>query len=166
MLSNACAGCHGTDGTSAGPATPTIANLSVEYFVEMMKGYKAGTRPSTVMARIAKGYSDEEIQAMAGYFQQRPFGRPEQVVDAAKVKTGKSLAKKYCESCHEDEGKVGEGVGVLAGQKLPYMQYSVSDFLDGKRQMEKRQAKKFEELKADHGDAGFEAVLNYYAGVK
>jgi sulfide dehydrogenase cytochrome subunit len=167
MLANTCAGCHGVDGSSKGPATPTIASLSTDYFVMSMKDYKSGKRPSTVMARIAKGYSDEDITAMAKYFQSKPFARPGQTVDAAKAKQGKALAKKYCESCHEDEGRIGEGVGVLAGQMLPYMQYSTADFVSGKREMEKRQKAKFDALQKEQG--GFEAfdpILHYYAGVK
>jgi len=167
MLANTCAGCHGTDGSSGGPATPTIASLSIDYFVMSMKDYKAGKRPSTVMARIAKGYSDDDITAMAKHFQTMPFKRPGQAVDADKAKAGKALAKKYCESCHEDEGKVGEGVGVLAGQMLPYLQYSMVDFLSGKRETEKRQKAKFDALMKDTGgDAAFQPILHYYAGVK
>ena len=167
MLADTCAGCHGTDGSSNGPATPTIASLSVDYFVMSMKDYKSGKRPSTVMSRIAKGYSDDDIMAMAKVFQTKPFLRPGQTVDTDKAKAGKALAKKYCESCHEDEGKVGEGVGVLAGQMLPYLQYSMVDFLAGKRETEKRQKAKFDALVKDTGsEAAFQPILHYYAGVK
>ncbi|MDK9696608.1 MAG: cytochrome c [Siculibacillus sp.] len=166
MLANTCAGCHGPDGSSNGPATPTIASLSTDYFVMSMKDYKSGKRPSTVMARIAKGYSDDDIAAMAKYFQTKPFQRPGQKVDADKAKAGKALAKKYCESCHEDEGRVGEGVGVLAGQMLPYLQYSMVDFLSLKRETEKRQKAKFDALVKDLGEEAFQPILHYYAGVK
>ncbi|MER2606332.1 MAG: cytochrome c [Siculibacillus sp.] len=167
LLASTCAGCHGPDGSSLGPASPTIASLSIDYFVMSMKDFKSGKRPSTVMARIAKGYSDDEIAAMAKFFQSKPFQRPGQTVDAAKAKAGKALAKKYCESCHEDEGRVGDGVGVLAGQHLPYMQYSIVDFLSGKREMEKRQKAKFEALVQEQGGAdAFQPILHYYAGVK
>ncbi|HYG86661.1 MAG TPA: c-type cytochrome [Azospirillum sp.] len=166
MLVNTCAGCHGTDGASLGPAAPTIASLSTEYFVLSMKGYQSGKRPSTVMARIAKGFTDEQIKAMAAYLQSKPFVRVAQPFDAAKAKTGKALAKKYCESCHENEGRTGEGVGVLAGQWLPYMEFAMAEFRSGAREMERRQAKKYEELMADHGEAGFTAILHYYASVK
>lgn len=167
MMADTCAGCHGTDGSSNGPATPTIASLSADYFIISMKDYKAGKRQSTVMGRIAKAYSDDDIAAMAKHFQTKPFHRPGQKVDAAKAKEGKVLAKKYCESCHEDEGKVGEGVGVLAGQMLPYLQYSIADFLDGKREPEKRQKVKFDALMKDKGGReAFEPILHYYAGVK
>ncbi|WP_211100177.1 c-type cytochrome [Azospirillum halopraeferens] len=166
MLASTCAGCHGTDGASLGPAAPTIAALSTDYFVLSMKDFQTGKRPSTVMGRIAKGYTDDQIKAMAVFFQSKPFVRTGQPVDAAKAKEGKALAKKFCESCHEDEGRIGEGVGVLAGQWLPYMEFSVADFRAGTREMEKRQAKKFEELAEAHGDAGFSAILHYYASVK
>lgn len=167
MLANTCAGCHGPDGSSHGPATPTIAALSKDYFVTSMKDFKTGKRPSTVMDRIAKGYSDEEIEGMANYFQAKTFVRTYQVVDAAKAKGGKELAKKYCSSCHEEEGKIGEGVGVLAGQWAPYLQFSMADFLAGKRETEKRQKQKFDALMQDHGGAeAFQAVLYYYASVK
>ncbi len=167
LMADTCAGCHGTDGSSGGPATPTIASLSVDYFVLSMKDYKAGKRASTVMGRIAKGYSDDDFAAMAKHFETKPFLRPGQTVDATKAKAGKALAKKYCESCHEDEGKVGEGVGILAGQMLPYLRYSIDDFLDGKREPEKRQKVKFDALvKEQGGREAFEPILHYYAGVK
>jgi sulfide dehydrogenase cytochrome subunit len=111
VMTATCAGCHGVDGTSTGLATPTIAGLPVDYFVDAMGAYKKDAKPSTVMARIAKGYSDEEIQAMARHFLAKPFGRPEQKTDLAKVEAGKALAAKYCGTCHEDEGRVAEGVG-------------------------------------------------------
>ncbi|MFY9974750.1 MAG: c-type cytochrome, partial [Chromatiaceae bacterium] len=38
MLAETCAGCHGTDGTSVGPASPTIAGMNGEYFTELMQG--------------------------------------------------------------------------------------------------------------------------------
>ena len=32
-----------------------------------MKAFRDGSRPSTIMGRIAKGYTDAEITAMANY---------------------------------------------------------------------------------------------------
>lgn len=166
MMAETCAGCHGTDGSSLGPVTPTIASISVDYFVLSMKDYKSGRRPATVMDRIAKAYSDEDIMAMAKYFQQKPFVRVKQATDPAKVKSGKALAKKYCESCHEDEGRIAEGVGMLAGQWLPYMQYSMVDFLSLKRETERRQKAKFDQVVKEKGADAFQDILHYYASVK
>ena len=61
MLANNCQGCHGTDGASVGPASPTIAGLSKDYFVEVMEGFASGDVKATIMDRIAKGYNKKEI---------------------------------------------------------------------------------------------------------
>lgn len=66
MLGNTCTGCHGNKGISKG-AAPSINNYSAEQMVQAMQDYKSGKRPGTVMDRIAKGYSDEEIKAMADF---------------------------------------------------------------------------------------------------
>ena len=67
MLSNSCAACHGTDGKSPG-AIPAIHGKTADFIATSLKDFRAGSRPSTVMGRHAKGYSDEEIQLIADYF--------------------------------------------------------------------------------------------------
>jgi len=67
MLSNSCAGCHGTDGKSPG-AIPSINGKSPEFITQALEEFRAGSKPSTVMERHARGYSDEEIKMIAEYF--------------------------------------------------------------------------------------------------
>ncbi len=62
-----CSGCHGFQGVSQG-AAPTIKGMDAAAMVGQMKAFKSGERPSTIMDRIAKGYSDSEIDAVAQYF--------------------------------------------------------------------------------------------------
>lgn len=66
-LTLTCAACHGTDGKSPG-AIPTIDGKSVKEMKDALTGFKNGTRPATVMSRLAKGYTDQEIDALADYF--------------------------------------------------------------------------------------------------
>lgn len=63
-----CAACHGTNGHSVGGAVAGLAGLDKDYFVNQMKLFKEGKREATLMHQIAKGYSDAEISALAGYF--------------------------------------------------------------------------------------------------
>jgi cytochrome c553 len=63
-----CAACHGTNGVSAGGAIKGLAGDDKEYFVAQMKAFKEGKRDATLMHQIAKGYSDAEIIALAGFF--------------------------------------------------------------------------------------------------
>lgn len=164
MLANTCAGCHGTHGSSIGPASPTIAGISHDYFIETMEAYQNGERPATIMSRIAKGYTKAEIKLMAGYFSKQPFVRQKQKYNKTKAKKGKKLHKKYCEKCHEDGGRSSEDdAGILAGQWEPFLRYSMEDFIHGGRPMEKKMKKKVDALQKAHGDKGMDALINYYA---
>lgn len=63
-----CNGCHGTDGVSKG-AAPSLKGMPADYHAKALKAFKTGGRPSTIMGRIAKGYDDEELEAVAKYYE-------------------------------------------------------------------------------------------------
>jgi cytochrome c553 len=62
-----CANCHGTDGVSVGDL-PSLAGKPREEIVRAMQEFKSGARPATIMNQLAKGYTDEQIEALAGWF--------------------------------------------------------------------------------------------------
>ena len=68
-LAAACAICHGTQGKppSGAPVVP-LAGLPREHIATQMRAFRDGTRPATVMHQIAKGYNDQQIDAMAAWF--------------------------------------------------------------------------------------------------
>lgn len=66
-LAASCAACHGTNGNSKGGA-PLIAGMERNFFITQMKNMKSGTRPTTVMGKHAKGYSDDEIAKLADFY--------------------------------------------------------------------------------------------------
>lgn len=67
MLSYTCAGCHGTDGASPG-SIPSIECKTSDYLLKVMKEYRDGKRSSTIMGRHVKGYTDDELQTIAGFY--------------------------------------------------------------------------------------------------
>nr|BAF34117.1 flavocytochrome [Hydrogenophilus thermoluteolus] len=167
VLANTCAGCHGPDGASRGPAAPTIAGMKPEIFIEAMQDYREDKRPGTIMPRIAKGYTDEQIKLMAEYFAKQPFLRFAQPHDAQLAAKGAKLHDRYCEKCHEDGGKASAVAGVLAGQWMPYLHYQLEDYLAEKREYkEKNMKKRLTELVEKEGQQGLEAVLHFYASQK
>jgi sulfide dehydrogenase cytochrome subunit len=164
MLANTCAGCHGTHGASAGPATPSIGGISAIYFEEVMQGFKDEEIKSTIMTRIAKGYSEDEIKVMGEYFSKQPFVPAKQSFDAKKAKKGAKLHDKYCEKCHAESGTSAEDdSGILMGQLIPYLHYTMTDFKAGDREMTKKMKKKVNQLLKKEGDAGIDALFNFYA---
>jgi len=66
-LAAACANCHGTNGVSQ-QGMSNLAGQQRDYLVQQMQDFRAGKRPATIMHQIAKGYSDEQIDALAAYF--------------------------------------------------------------------------------------------------
>ncbi len=163
MMANTCAGCHGTGGKSAGPASPNLAGMSESYFVDTMKAFREDARPGTIMNRIAKGYSEVQIESMATYFAAQPVYKANVPHDAAKAKAGAEVYDSGCAKCHDEGGSLpGDDAGILAGQWLPYLQYSMADFQAGHREMPKKMKKQVEKL----SDAELEAALHYFASQK
>jgi sulfide dehydrogenase cytochrome subunit len=67
---HACAGCHGTNGYSL-PPTPRLAGKPQDEFIAAMRGFKSGQRVSSIMNRIAQGYTDDDFLHMAQFFSSR-----------------------------------------------------------------------------------------------
>jgi cytochrome subunit of sulfide dehydrogenase len=63
----ACSGCHPASTRVTSPV-PRLAGLDRDVIVKAMQDFRAGTRAATVMDRIAKGFTDAEIQAIAAWY--------------------------------------------------------------------------------------------------
>lgn len=76
LLTQACFACHGADGNSVGLPIPTIRGQTEAQLTETLLAFKSGTRPATLMNRIAKGYSDEDLKLIAAYLAQPVDAKP------------------------------------------------------------------------------------------
>jgi len=63
----ACTGCHPASARVTSPV-PRLAGLDRTAIVRAMQEFRAGQRTATVMDRIAKGFTDDEVQAIAAWF--------------------------------------------------------------------------------------------------
>ena len=69
LLALSCLNCHGPGGKSPGDI-PSIAGKSEDFLKLALTEFRDGKRSgasATVMGRLAKGYSDAEIEAVAKY---------------------------------------------------------------------------------------------------
>ena len=66
-LAATCANCHGTNGAARGDMK-VLAGVKAETLIALMSDYKSGNQPATIMHQISKGYTDEQIKLIAGYF--------------------------------------------------------------------------------------------------
>ena len=63
----ACTGCHAT-ARWVDTTVPRLINRNPGDIVAAMEGFKSGQLPGTVMGRIAKGFTDDEIKAIAIWY--------------------------------------------------------------------------------------------------
>jgi cytochrome subunit of sulfide dehydrogenase len=69
LMAQTCLACHGAAGTATDATIPTLAHgFPRQLMIQTMHGFRDGTRPSTVMGRHARGYTDAEIEIIADYF--------------------------------------------------------------------------------------------------
>ena len=62
-----CSGCHAGNPRVETPVPPLAGRPAADISAAMI-AFKAGQRPGTIMDRIAKGFSDEEISAIAQWY--------------------------------------------------------------------------------------------------
>lgn len=62
----ACSGCHAANGGD--PRLPRLAGRNAGEIVAAMKAFRGGGRPATVMDRIAKGFTEDEIAVIAAWY--------------------------------------------------------------------------------------------------
>ena len=191
MLLGTCVSCHGTNGVSQGPAIPSLAGITENYFIGSMLAFKytddeagleealeilyqdekyeyveAYPRYSTIMSRIASGYTLEEILRMASVLVDSEVVPVKQDYDKSKVSMGEELHEEYCGKCHEDSGlSTADDVGLLAGQWMPYLKYTMEDYMNDRREIPKKMKTKLNEMLEEHGDESIHYLLQYYASV-
>jgi len=166
MISNTCAGCHGTDGASQGEA-PVIAGLSEQYLTETMENYKEGRRYSTIMGRMAKGYDTKQIQAMSAFYANKPWVNANQKVDSALAAKGKALhMSKGCVGCHGATGiSPMANTPRLTGQYIDYMVIQMQDYQDPSRAIPPS-AMAMRGMFAGMSEADLRALAHFYASEK
>ena len=65
-----CSGCHAANPRVETPVPPLAGRPAADITSQMI-AFKSGQRPGTIMDRIAKGFSDEEIRAIAAWYEQQ-----------------------------------------------------------------------------------------------
>ena len=66
----ACSGCHPASKAVETPFT-RLTGRSAADIVTAMEEFRTGKRPGTVMDRIAKGFTDDEVKAIAAWYAQQ-----------------------------------------------------------------------------------------------
>ncbi len=68
-LAATCANCHGTNGHAVkGSGMDALAGMDKAKILQKLADFKSGDKPASVMHQISKGYTDGQLDLIAGYF--------------------------------------------------------------------------------------------------
>ncbi|MFR9719351.1 c-type cytochrome [Aeromonas diversa] len=174
-MAKECDACHGPKGISLSQAIPTIGGLPAVNLGEQMRTYLEGRPAKRVnqvsgdtskagdMTQVMKSLSDAQIDALAAYYAALPFVPAKQPFDAAKAAAGKALHQAKCEKCHTGGGRnPDDESSLLGGQMKEYLLYSLHEFREGKRDVDKSMNKAL----AAMSEADLAALAEYYASLQ
>ena len=129
-----CEACHGAEGRSTTPDTPSLAGQPKQFITTQLVMFREGNRKSAVMSPMATPLGNAEINELGGYFAAQspaPAGKP-LAADAATATRG--LAEKLgCVTCHGAELKGQQHIPRLAGQQPDYLRTQLLGFKAGTR---------------------------------
>jgi cytochrome c553 len=138
-LAQSCAGCHGEQGISAIPETPSLAGQLATYTYKQLRDYAQEQRSNPVMSLTAQGLSEQDAADLAVWFStlkpaggsgSRSSAKAEKLVEQG---DGKRIVPP-CFVCHGANGQ-GEKMDIpaLAGQRDDYLVKTLLEYKTGQR---------------------------------
>jgi len=126
-----CGGCHGANGQSATPGTPSLAGQPKTFIENQLVIMREGLRDVPVMKPFVVDLKDADISALAAHFAALPARAPAPAPQPDKARAGAALAQRLlCGSCHLPSYAGQQQVPRLAGQDEPYLVQSMKQFRD------------------------------------
>ncbi|HUZ31263.1 MAG TPA: c-type cytochrome [Xanthobacteraceae bacterium] len=134
-LATVCSGCHGENGVSQTPLTPSLAGEPDDYIQWQLVYFRNSARKSDVMGPVAKSLENPVIRNLGAYYASLspPAPQPAPSSDALAQAGAKLAVQQRCRSCHGDNY---EGVGPaarLTGQREDVLLKALRDFKSGAR---------------------------------
>jgi cytochrome c553 len=112
-----CAGCHGDEGVSGSPATPSLAGQDAQYLVAALQAYKGGTRSDETMKGMAGSLDDIAMKNLAAYYASLEPKAP----NVRRPLTTEEWSQR-CDRCHGVNGNSTDPrLPMLAGQRADYL---------------------------------------------
>lgn len=118
-----CLRCHGENGVSPTPETPSLGGIPEYYALLQLVEFRDGNRRSGIMREIVKAMTDDDLRAAAAFVAEQPRPpAPNEPGDPARMQRGTDLVAKHrCNQCH--------GKRFLGGEQMPPLRHQREDYL-------------------------------------
>ena len=124
-----CGACHGDQGVSGNPATPSLAGQDAQYLAAATKAYKDGTRKDESMKGQVAALDERTMRDIAAYY-------AAQSPQALNVRRPLTLAEwtDRCDRCHGPGGNSTDPLMPrLAAQRADWLEQVLHDYRKGTR---------------------------------
>ena len=126
-----CTACHGPNGNSQIPLTPSLAGQPKVFIENQLVLIREGLREIPQMKGMLDTLKDPELVALATYFSAQTPAKPAGSINREVFERGKALsAKMLCGSCHLPDYSGRQQMPRLAGQNEAFLVYSMKQFRD------------------------------------
>jgi len=132
-----CAACHGANGRSDIPGTPSLAGQHGFYAITQLFLFREGRRSNEAMTAVAKTLKDDDLRGFAAVIDALPAVPPAPAAtppDPARMNKAREVARQHkCVFCHGDDLSGGQQVPRIGGQREEYLRDSLRGFKSGQR---------------------------------
>ena len=132
-LAAGCAPCHGADGVSDVPLSPSLAGQPDEFVQWQLVYFRSGARKHEVMGPIAEALSNEDIRNLGAYYASLPPPKPAMPPDALAQRGEELAAQHRCRSCHAEDYNGFRAAARLSSQREDVLVKALRDFKSGQR---------------------------------
>jgi cytochrome c553 len=160
-----CLACHGADGQSATPDTPSLGGQPAFYLLAQLVMFRERMRAVEPMTAMLQGLRDAELKAMADAIAKLPPPpAAATAADPARAERAQALiTRNRCNICHQPNFAGIENVPRLAGQREDYLLKSLRGYKDNSRRGYDTQ---MADVVASLADADFADLAHYLARQK
>jgi len=130
-----CLSCHGADGQSRVPETPSLGGQPSFFSVAQLFLFRDGRRNNLAMIAAAKGLTNDDLVAFADRIAKLPPPpAPEETPDPPRFDRGRKLTLRHpCGVCHNPDFSGREQMPRLANQREDYLLKAMREYKSGAR---------------------------------
>ena len=130
-----CFACHGENGTSQLPDTPSLGAQQAFYSMVQLLMFREKMRVTEPMNEMAKGLTDDELRKAGETIAKLPPPTPDPgTPDPARMEKARALSQQHrCNFCHQANYQGQENVPRIAGQREDYLLKALRGYKDNSR---------------------------------
>jgi cytochrome c553 len=158
-----CIACHGVNGNSSMPNTPSLAGQNARYIYLQLRDFQEGRRDNPMMTPMAANLTRDDMREIGNYFAAQKLTSKNFIADPAKAKLGFAKADEtLCAMCHLGEFRGQNEIPKVAGQNYDYV---VKTLLDFKAKRRTNDAGNMTSVASTLSEVDIENLAHYISGL-